>query len=289
MLLLELPWPGQTRSDHLFKKEPRLFIKTSLNRLRGRTILDPKAGSAQQLFLAPPFSEEVVAAIRLISTRLPLKADEASRLLWQNESNAACAAEYDALLPLLAKVDPPKRVLEIGPGFGRSVVFFRKKGMWPDSEINLYDANGASTKYKQKYYDHPPKWPDTSSFCGNLSLLQTMLDYNQAGPYQIFDAAQLPLAELPGPYDLIYGFYSIGFHWSLEYYLDDLEPLMRRNTLLVCTLNKNFRPFPRLQSFSTRVLACREVKKNAAPLRLLVLSQGPLPEVGQSLAEAFPA
>ena len=27
----------------------------------------------------------------------------------------------------------------------------------------------------------------------------------------------------PDPYDLIYGFYSIGFHWSLEYYLDDLN------------------------------------------------------------------
>ena len=41
---------------------------------------------------------------------------------------------------------------------------------------------------------------------------------------------QLPLAALPGPYDLIYGFYSIGFHWSLEYYLDDLEPLMHEHT-----------------------------------------------------------
>ncbi len=66
-----------------------LFMKTSLNRLRGKSILDPRAASAEQLFLAPPFTEEVVAAIRLISTRLPLKADEASRLLWQKESNAA--------------------------------------------------------------------------------------------------------------------------------------------------------------------------------------------------------
>jgi hypothetical protein len=53
-------------------------------------------------------------------------------------------------------------------------------------------------------------------------------------------------------------------------------------------LNKNFRSFPRLEQFSTRVLECREVKKNAHPLRLLLLSKGPLPEVGRSLAEAFP-
>ena len=265
-----------------------MFMKASLNRLRGRSILDPKASSAEQLFLAPPFTEEVVAAIRLISTRLPLKADETSRLLWQRESNAASEAEYEALLPLFAEVDKPKRVLEIGPGFGRSVVFFNKKGLLPGSEISLYDANGTSTKYKQKYYEHPPQWPDTSSFCGNLSLLQTMLDYNGIHSYKIFDAAALPLVALPGPYDLIYGFYSIGFHWSLEYYLDDLAPLLHERTLLVCTLNKNFRPFARLEQFSTRILECREVKKNATPLRLLVLSKGPLPSVGRSMAEAFP-
>ena len=78
-------------------------MKTSLNRLRGRSILDPRAASAEQLFLAPPFTEEVVAAIRLISTRLPLKADEASRLLWQQESNAASEAEYEALAAAIRK------------------------------------------------------------------------------------------------------------------------------------------------------------------------------------------
>jgi hypothetical protein len=273
----------------LSKEGTRLFMKTSLNRLRGKSLLDPRAAAAEQLFIAPPFTEEVVSAIRLISTRLPLRADEASRLLWQSESNAASEAEYDALLPLLEQVDKPSRVLEIGPGFGRSVVFFRKKGLLEGSEISLYDANGTSTRYKQKYYEHPPKWPDTSSFCGNLTLLRSMLDYNGVKPYQIFDAEQLPLSALPGPYDLIYGFYSIGFHWSLEYYLDDVEALLHERSLLVCTLNKNFRSFPRLNNFSTRVLACREVKKNATPLRLLVLSKGPLPSVGQSLAQAFPA
>jgi hypothetical protein len=251
-------------------------MKTSLNRLRGGSILDPRAMAAEQLFLAPPFTEDVVAAIRLISTRLPLKADESSRLLWQRESNAASEAEYDALLPLRKQLETPRRVLEIGPGFGRSVVFFRKKGLFAGSEISLYDADGTSTRYKQKYYDHPPKWPDTSSFCGNLSLLQMMLDYNGVDQYKIFDARQAPLAGLPGPYDLIYGFYSIGFHWSLEHYLDDLEPLLHERSLVVCTLNKNFRPFPRLQQFSTRILSLREVKKNASPLRLLVLSKGPL-------------
>ena len=232
---------------------PKMFLRTSLNRLRGRSILDAQAAAAEQLFQSPPFTEEVVAAIRLISTRLPLKADEASRLLLQNEANAASQAEYDALAPLFAQLESPRRVLEIGPGFGRSVVFFSKKGIWPQTEISLYDANGSSTKYKQKYYNQPPQWPDTSSFCGDLSLLRSMLDYNGVNNYRIFDAAKMPLSALPGPYDLIYGFFSIGFHWSLEYYLDDVLPLLHDRSLLVCTLNKNFQKFPRLNSLSLRV------------------------------------
>jgi len=254
-----------------------LFFKTSLNRLRGRHLLDAQAAAVEPLFLAPPFTPEVVAAIRLISTRLPLKADESSRRLWQSEANAASAAEYDALRPLFAALPPPARVLEIGPGLGRSVVYFHKKGLWPGTEISLYDANGASTRYQQKYYEHPPQWPDTSSFCGNLPLLAAMLEYNGITQYRLHDAAQAPLRDLPGPYDLIYGFYSIGFHWSLEYYLEDLLPLMHARSVLVCTLNKNFRPFAQLERFHTRVLACREIKKNAPPLQLLVLSPGALP------------
>lgn len=266
----------------------RSLLKTSLNRLRGESILDDKVALSQQLFLAPPFTEEVVEAIRLISTRLPLKADEASRMLWQRESNAASESEYEALAPVFQKIGNPKRVLEIGPGFGRSVVYFQKKGLFADSEISLYDTNGTQTKYKQKFYDRPPMWPDVSSFCGNLPLLRSMLDYNRVINYQIFDAAQQPLKSLPGPYDLIYGFYSIGFHWSLEYYLDDLEPLLHANSVLVCTLNKSFRPFPQLAQFSTRVLDCREIKKNSQPLRLLLLGKGELPPVGLSLQDAFP-
>ncbi len=262
----------------------RNYFRTSLNRLRGAAILDERFDEVEPVFLAPPFTPEVVRAIRLISTRLPLQADEASRQLWQRENNAGCRAEYEALLPVFEKMERPRRVLEIGPGFGRSVVYFRKKGVWDERcEMHLYDANGGETKYQQKYYDRPPQWPDTSSFCGNLALLREILEYNGVRNTRIFDAAEAPLRSLPGPYDLVYGFYSIGFHWSLEFYLDELAPLLGERSLLVCTLNKRFRAFPRLREYSTRLVECREIKKNAAPLRLLLLSRGELPEVGSAV------
>ena len=241
------------------------MFKLSLNRLRGANILDSDVERAEQIFLAPPFTPEVAAAVRLISTRLPFRADERSRLLCQLESNAFSEREYEAMAPLLQQSPKPRRILEIGPGFGRSVVYFSKRGVWDeDAEVHLYDANGTETKYKRKHYDRPPQWPDVSSFCGNLPLLRCFLDYNQIANYRTFDAAELPLRQLPAPYELIYAFFSMGFHWSLEFYLDDLNPLMDKSSILICTLNKRFRPFARLQEFSTRVLYCRDIKKNAA-------------------------
>lgn len=205
------------------------------------------------------------------------------------EANAASESEYSALMPLLSKLLEPQRVLEIGPGYGRSVVYFDRKRVWAEgAELHLYDSDGRKTKYKQEHYDRPPQWPDVSSFCGNLSLLRQVLDYNRIANYRMFDAAELPLSQLPGPYDLIYGFFSIGFHWSLEFYLDDLDPLLGKSSVLICTLNKHFRPLARLRGYSTRVLHCRDIKKNAAPLRLLALSKSELPNVGLTLAEAFP-
>ena len=267
------------------------FLKgISLNRLRGDEILDISVGDAEQLFQALPFTEKVAGAVQLISTRLSFKADEASRLLCQKVSNAGSQREYEALRPLFEQMGKPRRILEIGPGFGRSVIFFSKKGLWDqDAEIHLYDANGSQTKYKQRYYDHPSKWPDISSFCGNLELLQEMLEYNGIRNYKIFDAAKLPLTGLPGPYDLIYSFFSVGFHWSLEFYLDEVHPLLHEKAVLVCSLNKQFRPFRRLSEFSTRVLECRQNKKNSPPWRLLVLSKAEVPPIGLSVQEAFPS
>jgi hypothetical protein len=118
--------------------------------------------------------------------------------------------------------------------------------------------------------------------------LCSFLEYNHIAGYRIFDAAELPLRQLPGPYDLIYSFFSLGYHWSLEFYLEDLDPLLQTNTVLVCTLNKHFKPFARLRQYSTRILSCRDTKQGSVPLRLLLLSKGELPEAGLTLAQAFP-
>jgi len=265
------------------------LLKFSLNRLLGARIFDPAVEQMEQVFLMPEFTPAVVASVSLINPQLSLRPNERSRLLVQQEANAMSQSEYEALAPLFARMPKPCRVLEVGPGFGRSAAYFSKKNVWDhDAAVHLYDTDGSQTRYNFKYYSRPPQWPDVSSFCGDLSLLRSFLSHNSVDNFEIFDAAQLPLRELPGPYDLIYSFFSLGFHWSLRFYLEDILPLMNDTSILVCTLHKNFEPFPELKNFSARVFHCRRARKKAPLLRLLALSKSALPETGISLAEAFP-
>ena len=244
---------------------------------------DPRLASLEPVFHAPPLTPELLAAIKLISPRLKLTQDEISRQVWEKEQNGTCWSEYEALQPLFSGIEKPKKILEIGPGLGRSVAFFSKQCGWQQSEIHLFDGDGSGTKYKQKYYD-AGKSSLQDSFCGNLGLLRSLLDYNQISNYTIFNAAETKLAALPGPYDLLYSFYSIGFHWSLELFLDDLLPLMHDRTVAIFTVKQDFRGFPRLKDFHCRVVEWKTVqRKKSARLGMLILSKGTDPGVGMAL------
>jgi len=241
---------------------------------------DARLAGLEPVFHSPPLTPELVAAIKLISPRLKLTQDEASRRIWEKEQNGTCWSEYEALQPLLSRIEKPRKILEIGPGLGRSVVFFSKTCGWQASDIHLFDGDGSGTKYKQRYYD-AGKNSLQDSFCGNLRLLRSLLDYNQVSNYTIFDAAQTRITSLPGPYDLLYSFYSIGFHWSLELFLDDLLPLMSDKTVAIFTVKKDFRGFPRLKDFYCRVVEWKTVqRKKSSRLGMLILSKAIDPGIG---------
>lgn len=247
-----------------------------LNRLLRKSGSTP---TVETIFKAPALSPELLAAIKLISPQLNLGEDEQSRVLWEQEQNRTCWREYEALRPLFVAIEKPRKILEVGPGLGRSAVFFTKQCGWLESQLHLYDATGSSTKYKQKYYE-AEKDRLRESFCGNLPLLRAILDYNQITNYMIFDAEQTSLAQLPGPYDLIYSFYSIGYHWSLESFLDDLLPLVHDRSIAIFTVKQDFRGFPRLKDFSRRVVEWHDSRKQ---LGMLLMSRGALPEIGAEL------
>src|SRR5690349_2560299 len=92
--------------------------------------LDFRLANLERVFKAPPLTAELINAIKLISPQFDLKENEESRSFWEADQNGACWGEYQALEPIFKETPKPKKILEIGPGLGRSIVFFSKKLGW---------------------------------------------------------------------------------------------------------------------------------------------------------------
>jgi hypothetical protein len=111
-----------------------------------------------------------------------------------------------------------------------------------------------------------------NSFCGNIAQLRDVLDFNGVHDVTIFDAAKISLRNLQGPYRLIYSFYSIGFHWSLEHFLPDLLPLLDEGGTAIFTTTANFQPFDGMRTLSYRILDWKPVWPRDAVFKFIVLS-----------------
>lgn len=233
----------------------------------------------ERVFHAPAFTDEYLAAILLIAPNCrDYKPNEKYRDLWEQYQNAACWGELQALQPAFDALPKPKRVLEIGPGLGRSLVFFTKKLVWHDADVHAYEGNGTATKYTklgQRFED---------SFCGNIRALQDTLEYNGVRNVTIHDAQAAPLRSLPGPFDLIYSFYSVGFHWSVEHFLDDILPLLSAGGTALFTVPPSFAPPLRLADLHYELVPLfPHARKASQRDSLLLLRKSPFPA---SLASA---
>lgn len=231
--------------------------------------LEPTLVRETSVFRAPPLSPELVATIRRISPQFRLKVgDEASRRFWELNQNGNCWGEFRALEPFLAKIAPAK-VLDIGPGLGRSAVFFKKQMGWNTVPFHLYESTGESTKYTKA----GPRFED--SFCGDLDVLRQVLDYNEIEEFEIFNAQEigLTLSNLPGPYDFIYSFFAIGFHWAIEHFLDELLGLMTDSSVGVFTLHKRYVDLSAVEHLPHRVVQAESCWPRGSNWRLLVLAK----------------
>jgi hypothetical protein len=233
--------------------------------------LNEELAKMEQVFRLPPLTPELVAAIRLISPQYDLTTSERSRKFWEVENNGSCWGEFEALAPLFHSMQRPHKVLELGPGLGRSLVFFSKKLGWQNSEIHAYEGDGSSTKYTIL----GPRFQD--SFCGNIAILRRILEFNGLNNVTIFNAYDIRMPDLPGPYDFLYSFYSIGFHWSLEHFLDDFTPLMNDNSVAVFLVPTEFKPFPGLERLRYKILDSRAVWPKDRVLKLLIIGKKVLP------------
>ena len=230
--------------------------------------LDPKLAARPLHFHAPPFTPELVAAIKLISPQFRLRPTERSRSFWERNQNGLCWGEYETLEPWLKGLGTPQKVLDIGPGMGRSTVFLKNILGWQEVPFHLYESSGEGTKYTKA----GPRFDD--SFCGSLDVLQEVLSHNETPAVEIFDAADLDakLSRLPGPYDLIYSFYAVGFHWSIEHFLDELLGLMHEGSIGAFTLHDRFKGSPKLEQVPHRIVQHKKSWPRDRYSTLVVLS-----------------
>jgi hypothetical protein len=102
----------------------------------------------EQIFHSQPLTPELIAAIKLISPQFDLAPKKAYRKFWEADQNGACWGEYEALEPYLSDINTDTlKILEIGPGLGRLLVFFAKKLGWRGNQLYAYEGNGQTTKY----------------------------------------------------------------------------------------------------------------------------------------------
>ena len=196
----------------------------------------------------PPFDEAFVAALKLIAPHYDrIEPDEASRVLWEKDQNRSCWIEDEALSPILRAMPVPKNALEIGPGLGRSAIFFSKR-YFPSTQFDLFDATGTATKYTL----HGQRFDD--SFCGNLELLRHCLKFNEVDNCIVVDAS-LTTGRLPArKYDFIYSFFAVGFHWALDHWLDEILAACHEETLCAFVVPADYVPSARVRALPHRIL-----------------------------------
>jgi hypothetical protein len=192
----------------------------------------------------PPLDAELVTAINLVAPHYSwMRADEASRRYWQDDQNCSCWREDAALGPLLATMPRPRRILELGPGLGRSAVFYSQR-YFPDAQFDLLDSTGGAIRYECL----GPRYDD--SFCGDLRSLRRCLDYNGVTRSRILDAkatgGHIPVPS--APYDFIYSYYAVGYHWTLDHWLDEILAVCHPDTLCAFGVHPEFNPSPRLKA-----------------------------------------
>jgi|SRR5215469_13480036 len=231
--------------------------------------LDLRLAQMERIFRAPPLTPDLIAAIKLISPQFDLSASEPHRMVWEADQNGSCWGEYEALEPYLLRIPTDAKILEIGPGMGRSLVFFSKKLGWRGDHLYAYEGNGRSTKYTSL----GPRFED--SFCGNIAMLSHVLRYNGVSNVTVYDASNMRLTELPGqPYNFIYSFYSIGFHWSLEHFLDDLLPLLDDGGTAIFTTSADFEPFESLRKLPYQLVDWEPAWPRGVTLKFIVIERG---------------
>lgn len=139
-------------------------------------------------------------------------------------------SEYQVIKDYLTPY--PKKILELGCGLGRMSIFLNKKHP-SDSKYYLADASIVTTidPKKDRYGWDPGTWYNdlelTKQFCENNDLVN----------FEVIDLAVPSLTSLRD-IDFVFSVLSVGFHYPIEQYLDELKLIMKPDGLLIFGVRK---------------------------------------------------
>lgn len=203
----------------------------------------------------PPIDAELAAAITLIAPYFPSIPPDRRQGEYEREQNGSCWVEDAALGPLLTTMPPPRRVLDIGAGLGRAAVFFSRR-YFPEAHFDLFDATGHDTKY-DLMGDR-----NKDSFCGNLAMLRRCLEFNDVRNFSIIDADTTGghIDVHSKKFDFIYSFYSVGYHWSIDHWLDEILAVCHDGTLCAFSVPSQYEPSPRVASLPHMLLEATSLR-----------------------------
>lgn len=134
-----------------------------------------------------------------------------------------CPPEVKGLRKYFDRIRPA-HALEIGAGIGRVSVFLRNYYNWDDTTFYLLDGDSGNKQVagintsKDDFYN---SLKNTKLFC-NANNLSNLVLLNAAEKINV-----------EAKFDLVYSFLSIGFHWPLSFYLDDIFDHLAEGCVLV--------------------------------------------------------
>jgi len=164
------------------------------------------------------FSEECV---RYANAQVTQSADDLS--YFEKLSNS----EYNAIKNC---IDNPRRILDLGCGLGRMSVFLNSK---LKNKAKYFLADSSQEVEKVKY-----GWNPKPAFYNDLSLTKTFCEMNNLSNFQIIDLKYGNLLDLKD-IDLVMSFMSVGFHYPIEDYLEDLLKITSSDCIMIFGIREN--------------------------------------------------
>lgn len=139
--------------------------------------------------------------------------------------------DFNSILPGLPK--NAQKILDVGCGLGIVHVFVYNNFQKNNPEIILFDRTESTRTIKYGFYDNP------DVFYNNLESAKNILVENNIPSDNIttLEASKDNLENLSGV-DLIMSTYSMGFHYSVSYYLEQLDKISNPGCHMILDLRK---------------------------------------------------